>query len=165
VGSEYALDGVNEVQVRDRRALSPAQLIDRFYAAAPKAIRTRTALPRPLRAVPVPFPPPLGRRSVAYLVDRVISRDVWMHRIDICRAVGAEPVLTAEHDGRLIADMVADWATTHPDPFALKLGGPAGGRYRRGDPTTTTEIDAVECIHVLSGRASGEGVLAHPLPL
>jgi hypothetical protein len=35
--------------------------------------------------------------------------------------------LTAADDGRLIADMVADWASTHHQAFALHLTGPAGG--------------------------------------
>ncbi len=38
----------------------------------------------------------------------VPTRDVWIHRIDICRATGRLSVLTAGHDGRLLADMVAD---------------------------------------------------------
>jgi uncharacterized protein (TIGR03083 family) len=86
VGSPWLIDGVNELQVRDRRTASPAELVARLVAAAPRATRTRARLPRPLRAVPVVFPPPIGRRTVAYLVDLVITRDVWMHRVDIARA-------------------------------------------------------------------------------
>jgi hypothetical protein len=41
-----------------------------------------------------------------------------MHRIDICRATGRQPVLTAGHDGRLIADMVADLAGVHRDRWS-----------------------------------------------
>jgi hypothetical protein len=102
---------------------------------------------------------------MAYLVDRVVTRDVWMHRVDIARAAGAELVLTAEHDGRLVADMVADGAGTHADPFVLELGGPAGGTYLRGDTATPVRVDAVEFIRIVSGRARRAGVLAHPLPL
>ena len=56
-----------------------------------------------------------------------------MHRVDIARATGADLVLTPEHDGRLVADMVSDWASTHVDPFVLELTGPAGGTFVRGD--------------------------------
>jgi uncharacterized protein (TIGR03083 family) len=164
IGSPWLIDGVNEVQVRDRRTTPPAELVARPVAAAPRATRTRARLPRPLRAVPVVFPPPVGRRSVAYLVDLVITRDVWMHRVDIARATGADLVLTPEHDGRIVEDIVSDWAATHPDPFHLELSGPVGGTYRRGAAAPTT-IDAVEFVQVVSGRAGGKGVLAHPLPL
>ena len=153
------------MQVRERRTLTPAQLIERLIASAPKATRARARLPWPLRAVPVPLPAPLGRRPLAYLVDRVVTRDVWMHRVDIARAVGADLDLTPEHDGRLVADMVADWAGTHADPFVLQLGGPAGGIYIRGDSNAPVRVDAIEFIRILSGRARGDGVLAHPLPL
>jgi uncharacterized protein (TIGR03083 family) len=164
VGSPWLIDGVNEIQVRDRRAVARGELVERLVAATPGAVRTRRRLPRPLRAVPVVFPPPIGRRTVAYLVDLVITRDVWMHRVDIARAAGLDLVLTPEHDGRIIADIVADWAGTHADPFLLELTGPAGGTYRRGggDPVT---VDAVEFVRIISGRAGGDGVLARPLPL
>ena len=109
--------------------------------------------------------PVVGRRSVGYLVDLVITRDVWMHRVDITRATGADLVLTPEHDGRLVADMVSDWASTHVDPFVLELAGPAGGTFVRGDVDVPTRIDAVEFIRVVSGRETGDGLLAHPLPL
>jgi uncharacterized protein (TIGR03083 family) len=165
VGSPWRIDGVNEVQVRDRRAASPAELHARLVAAAPRATRARARLPRPLRALPVVFPPPIGRRPLAYLVDLVITRDVWTHRVDIARAAQVDLVLTPEHDGRIVADIVADWAATHPDPFLLELTGPAGGRYRRGDVEAVVTVDAVEFVRIVSGRAPGAGVLAHPLPL
>jgi uncharacterized protein (TIGR03083 family) len=163
IGAEYLIDGVNEVQVRDRRQLSHEQLIEHMAAAAPVATRKRAGLPRPLRAVPVAFPV-VGRRSVGYLVDLVITRDVWMHRVDITRATDGTLVLTAEHDGRLVADMVADWASTHADPFVLELTGPAGGTFVRGE-AAPTRVDAVEFLRVVSGRGTGEGLLARPLPL
>jgi hypothetical protein len=55
-----------------------------------------------------------------------------MHRMDLARAVRADPVLTADHDGLLVADITAEWAGTHGEPFVLTLSGPARGRYRRG---------------------------------
>lgn len=164
IGAHELIDGVNEVQVRDRRTLSPTELIDRMAARTEAAVRLRARLPRPLRAVPVAFPV-IGRRSVGYLVDLVVTRDVWMHRVDITRATGAELVLTPDHDGRLVADMVSDWASTHVDPFVMELTGPAGGTFVRGNVLAPTRIDAVEFLRVVSGRGRGDGVLSHPLPL
>ena len=83
-----------------------------------------------------------------------------MHRVDITRATGAELVLTPEHDGRLVADLVSDWASTHVDPFVLELTGPAGGTFVRGDVVVPTRIDAVEFLRVVSGRGTGDGLLA-----
>jgi hypothetical protein len=84
--------------------------------------------------------------------------------VDISGAVGADLGLTSEHDGRLVADMVSDWASTHVDPFVLELTGPAGGVFVRGD-VAPTRVDAVEFLRIVSGRGSGDGVLANPLPL
>jgi len=164
IGAAELIDGVNEVQVRERRSLSPAQLVEQMAARAEAAARMRSRLPRLVRAVPMTFPV-VGRRSVGYLVDLVITRDVWMHRVDITGATGHAMALTAEHDGRLVADMVADWASTHPDPFVLELTGPAGGTFVRGEPVAPTRVDAVKFLRVVSGRGTGQGLLAHPLPL
>lgn len=158
------VDALNEVQVRDRRDVPVDELVERFAAAAPRAARVRARLPRPLRAVPIPFPDPIGRRNLAYGADRVYTRGIWMHRIDVSRGAGIAPVLTPEHDGRIVADIVAEWATTHDEPFDLVLDGPAGGRFRRGT-ATPVRVDAVDAIRVLSGRGEAEGVLAHPFPL
>ena len=61
--------------------------------------------------------------------------------------------------------MVSDWASTHVDPFLLELTGPAGGTFVRGESQAPTRVDAVEFVRVISGRATADGVLAHPLPL
>ena len=73
--------------------------------------------------------------------------------------------LTPEHDGRLVADIVAEWASIHGQPFDLVLEGPAGGTFAQGSDGEHVEIDAIEFIRILSGRLPGVGVLANPLPL
>lgn len=69
----------------------------------------------------MPFDPPIGWRPLTYLLRVGFTRDVWMHRIDLARAIGTDPHLTAEHDGRIVADIVAEWADIHREPFALTL--------------------------------------------
>ena len=64
---------------------------------------------------------------LGYLIDIIYLRDLWMHRIDTARATGAELVLTPEHDGVIVADVVAEWARRHQQPFTLELTGAAGG--------------------------------------
>ncbi len=87
-----------------------------------------------------------------------------MHRIDIARATGAPLDLSAEHDGRLVADVVQEWARAHAQPYELTLTGPAGGRCVRGTGGERIELDAVEFVRILSGRGTGRGLLATTVP-
>jgi hypothetical protein len=74
--------------------------------------------------------------------------------MDICRATGREPVLTPDHDGLLVADVVEEWADRHGRPYHLRLTGPAGGSFSRGQGQDGPELnlDAVDFCRVLSGR-------------
>jgi hypothetical protein len=73
--------------------------------------------------------------------------------------------LTPDHDGRLVADIVAEWAAIHGEPFELVLDGPAGGTFRQGRDGEHVRLDALDYIRTLTGRRSGTGVLSNPLPL
>jgi hypothetical protein len=94
----------------------------------------------------------------------ILTRDPWMHRIDISRATGAVPVLTPEHDGVLVADVVGEWAQRHGQPFALNLAGPAGGSWTVGTGAESINLDAVQFCRTVSGRAAGEGLLTTEVP-
>jgi uncharacterized protein (TIGR03083 family) len=166
IGGFHWVDGVNEIQIRERAQLTNAAAIDRFAVAAPAAVRARRRIPRVVRALPlVDFPEPIGRKSLGYLMDMVYTRDVWMHRVDIARATGRSLDLTAEHDGRIVADIVAEWTEIHGLAYELELTGPAGASFRSGTGGRSLTIDAVEFVCVLSGRGSGTGLLSYPLPL
>lgn len=97
-------------------------------------------------------------------MDRIYTRDVWMHRVDICRATGRELVLTAAHDGRIVGDVVDEWLKLHGKPVELRLSGSAGGSWTQGTGGEVLELDAVEFCRIVSGRAEGEGLLAQPVP-
>jgi hypothetical protein len=73
--------------------------------------------------------------------------------------------LTGEHDGRIVADVVAEWSRRHAQPYTLVLTGPAGGRFTAGTGAPEQRLDAVEFVRILSGRADGPGILRHKLPL
>ena len=90
----------------------------------------------------------------------ILSRDTWIHRVDIARATGRPFVATADQDGRLLADAVRDWATRFQSPFRLHLTGPAGGDYRRGQGGDELELDGIEFGRLLSGRGKGDGLLS-----
>jgi hypothetical protein len=87
-----------------------------------------------------------------------------MHRIDLARATGLPLALTAEHDGAIVADLVAEWGATHGADYELVLAGPAGGRWRRAAGAVEIRMDAVDFARTLSGRARGEGLLACRVP-
>ena len=116
------------------------------------------------RSPSIPGAPATGRWTFGYLVDVIMTRDYWMHRIDLARATRAPLILTADHDGRIVADVVAEWAAAHGRPFQLHLDGPAGGHYIQGTDGEFLHLDAVEFCRTLSGRAPGEGLLATPIP-
>ena len=94
----------------------------------------------------------------------IITRDVWMHHIDITRAASKELEVTADYDGRLIADVVADWGRRHGRAFRLVLEGPAGGTHVQdgADEQEEHQLDAVEFCRILSGRLAGTGLLTYP---
>ncbi len=163
------LDAVNALQITDHARLDPNQLLDALRDAAPAAVRGRMRTPAPIRAVTVPLAAGGSTASgmprgvnLGHLADVVYTRDVWMHTIDITRAVERPMNVTNEVNRRIVADVVAEWAHRHRQPIDLILTGPAGDHYRSRDPAgdAPAEHDAVEFCRILSGRAAGEGVMA-----
>ena len=166
IGGQFWWDGMNEFQVRERAGRRPEELIAEWDTASARALRARTGLPRPLARLPLlNLPAPVGRQPLAYLFDVGFTRDVWMHRIDLARATGTALDVDADHDGRILADLVAEWAGTHDEPFVLTLDGPAGGAFRAGTGGERVDMDAIEFARILAERGHGNGVLRHPLPL
>ncbi len=88
-----------------------------------------------------------------FLLDTILTRDPWMHRMDIARAIGRPPTLTADHDGAIVADVVAEWADRHGQPYDLVLEGPAGGHFSSG-AAAELRLDAIDFCRLLSGRAA-----------
>jgi uncharacterized protein (TIGR03083 family) len=165
IESHHWVDGMNELQIRERSHLSNHEIVAQLAIVGPGAVKGRWGTPPPMRYLPVPFGPPIGWAPLKYLLDVGFTRDIWAHRIDICAATGRDMPVTADHDGRLIADIVAEWASIHGEPFELVLEGPAGGRFSQGTDGECRDVDAIEFIRILSGRLPGAGVLNHPLPL
>ncbi len=165
IESHHWVDGMNELQIRERSQLTNEEIAAQLATVGPRAVKGRWKTPPPMRYLPIPFGPPIGWVGLKYLLDVGFTRDVWCHRIDICAATGRQMHLTADHDGRLVADIVAEWASIHGQPFELVLEGPAGGKFSQGVDGERVDIDAIDFIRVLSGRLPGTGVLSHPLPL
>lgn len=157
--------GLSGTQVAEREHLSPDQLVERLTSIAPRTVKGRARTPRPMRAIEVAVDAPVVEKwSLGYLIDVIYLRDLWMHRIDTVRATGRDLALTAEHDGRIVADIVAEWARRHGRPFTLHLTGPAGGSFTAGDDGDRIELDAIEFCCVLAGRGEGDGLLRTIVP-
>lgn len=169
-----ALDAVNDLQVREHRHLDPDETLDRLRAVYPGSVTVRTHRARLYDRVDIPLDS--GGSTAAGMPKRlnlgrlfrvVYTRDVWLHRIDIARALGRTPTLDADVDRRIVADVAREWADRHGRPFDLRLTGPAGGHYRSGDGGPAIDLDAAEFCWILSGRGepvpdtAGAGLLRH----
>lgn len=159
------IDGLTEIQVARNRTLSNDELIRRMEVAGPKQAAWRRSR-RLMRNIPLKQELRDGNETwkFGYLVDTILTRDTWMHRVDLAQATGKPMHLTAEHDGALIADVVAEWACRHGKPFTLTLTGPAGGTFSEGTGGEDITIDAVEFCRILSGRGTGSGLLTQEVP-
>ncbi|MGD9955936.1 MAG: maleylpyruvate isomerase family mycothiol-dependent enzyme [Candidatus Nanopelagicales bacterium] len=161
---EVLVDSINELQIAERAGRTPDQLVHDLRDAGRRGVAARRRLPDAVRRVVVPIGPPVGTKPIGYLMDCIYTRDAWMHRIDIARATGRDLEVTADHDGVLVADLVAEWATLHDQPFELVLTGPAGLRRVRGAGGERIEIDAIEFARAAAGRLPAEGLLATAVP-
>ena len=166
-GPRPLIDGMTEVQVRERADLSRDQLLSRLAEIGPRAARARGRVPGLLRRMPLKQDMPDGTKetwAMGYLLDVILTRDTWMHRVDIARATGRPLTLTSDHDRRIVANVVAEWGRRHGQPFVLHLDGPAGGDYTSGTGGEEITIDAIEFCRTLSGRATGAGLLTQEVP-
>jgi uncharacterized protein (TIGR03083 family) len=161
-----SIDFLTALQVNRNSALTTAELIQRWQALAPKAVRGRRRLPGWLRGRTMPEAQLVGghleRWTLGYLVDVILTRDPFMHRLDIYAATGQEPQVTPEHDGCLVADVVREWASRHGQPYRLELTGPAGGVWGTGGERIA--LDALEFCRIVSGRGQATGLLTTAVP-
>ena len=165
-------DALTALQVAERESWGPADILARVRDAGRRAAVGRASAPAQAlgAAMPSPFEfnGQLERWSVGYLFDTILTRDVWMHRIDLCTAVGIPVLLTADHDGVIVSDLVDEWAQRHARPYRLTLTGTAGGRFAGAtggqDQEWHDELDAIEFARILAGRGTGTGLLAIRVP-
>ena len=160
------IDEMTAAQVLEHASLSPAEMQRRMREVAPKAV-----------ARPTPYPgagarPALQARTTdrRRLEARLPGRhDLEPRLVDAphrshARRRAATSCSPREHDGRIVADVVAEWARTHGQPFDLLLDGPAGGSFVQGENGESLHLDAVEFCRILSGRSAGSGLLDQEVP-
>ncbi|NDJ34715.1 MAG: maleylpyruvate isomerase family mycothiol-dependent enzyme [Chloroflexi bacterium] len=140
------VDGVNRRQVEDRTGHTPQQLIEELRTEGPKAINTRLGLPGFVNGIRAEIGAPIGKQPVRYLMQIIYTRDMWMHRQDVCEATGRPYVVEAGHDGRMQAlvmrDLLPLFERSAPT-VAIHIMGEAGGlfRYGEGDPEAWISMD------------------------
>lgn len=162
------IDALTAVQVDKNAHLSTQDLIDRFWVVGPRATRFRRRVPGLVRRRSMPDQENVGGHletwTFGYLLDTILTRDPWMHRIDISRATGHPLDMSADHDAVLVADVVHEWALRHGKPCSLRLSGAAGGSWTFGDGGPALEMEAIDFCRSVSGREPATGLLATQVP-
>jgi uncharacterized protein (TIGR03083 family) len=163
------IDALTALQVEKNAGLTTAELVAAMRRAGPKAAKGRRRTPGFVRGRTVPEAQDVAGDTewwtFGYLLDVILTRDPFMHRIDISVATGLPLQATADHEGLIIDDVVREWAGRHGAPYTLELSGPAGGRWSHGDgPGETLSLDAFEFCRTISGRLPAAGMLAVQVP-
>lgn len=162
-----SVDGLTGLQVDEHAGLTTAELVEQMRQVAPTAARGRARMPGWARRhvlLPADTDGVPERWTVGFLVDTILTRDPFMHRLDIARATGVLVPATADHEGAIVDDVVREWAARHGQPFSLELSGPAGGHWEEGPGGEVISMDAADFCRVLSGRGSGVGLLGCQVP-
>lgn len=163
------LDSLNQIQVDDRAHCTPAELIDELREVGPKAIATRAKLPALLRALRLPIPESGGIVPLGYLTDLIYTRDMWMHRLDMCRATHREMNMTAGHDGRMTALVIRDLVKplsphVRRASIVYTLTGTGGGTWQigpKGSVQASIALDVLDFHLLASGRLSPQDAWSH----
>ena len=155
------IDALTALQVEKNAGLTTDQLVEQVRRLAPRAVRARRRAPGVVRNQTIPNDDEWW--TMGYLFDVILTRDPFLHRVDITLATGAPMEATAEHEGRIVDDVVAEWAGRHGAAYDLELTGPAGGHWGRGEGERIG-MDAFEFCRAISGRAPAEGLLRTQVP-
>jgi hypothetical protein len=170
---QASVDALTALQVDERQHLGPEELRAELHRVGPRGAKGRRRVPGLVRRRNLPGAEVVNGApeawSIGYLTDVILTRDPWMHRLDLARATGQALVLTADHDGVIVADIVAEWARRHGQPYRLELTGPAGGSWSFGAGGEEIVMDAADFCRVISGRPGPDdgqtwGLLATRVP-
>ncbi len=158
---ENMTDVMTAVQIERTAGLAPDGIVAEMQALVEPAVKGRFRAPGPVRRR-VRFPVEIGSIrepwTLEYLNGCILTRDAWLHRIDLCDALGVAPTLD-QTDRKIVGDVAVEWARRHGRPVTLTLTGPVGGGLIAGEDGPSLTIDAVEFCRVVSGRSTHD----HPL--
>jgi uncharacterized protein (TIGR03083 family) len=164
------LDAMNQKQINDQEARPDAALVQRLGELAPRAVAGRSRRARWIGWAPISldeagswYDGMPSRTTMGELCAVVLTRDVWAHRLDLARALGTVPTLNPDVDGRILADIVNDWAQQHGQPFDLTLTGDAGGTFRTGKGGARLTLDGLDFARLMAGRHPDGAIPDSPL--
>lgn len=153
-------DAINEMQVDERKHMTPQTLLAELKQAGTQAIHNWAYGFNAIKWVATSHPVG-GFMSIRHLMWVIHSRDTWMHRLDICRATNRPFEQTREHDGRIVELVVRDVAgklrkRLSGKAITLSLTGVAGGEWQigNGEAVSGLEMDALDFNIFVSGRFS-----------
>jgi uncharacterized protein (TIGR03083 family) len=161
------LDAQTANQVEEHADLSVSELVERMRTIGPKAVAGRRRTLAVLRERTLPSQLVGAQRewwTLGYLLDTILTRDPFMHRLDIARATGVLITPTAAHEGVMVDDVVREWGARHHSAYLLELTGPAGGRWESGSNGESITMDALDFCRFVSGRGTATGLLATLVP-
>jgi uncharacterized protein (TIGR03083 family) len=155
-------------QVEKHAQHTPAEIRALWKRTASRAARGRRMIPGFMRRRAMPQAQMINGTeeawTIGYLTETILTRDPWMHRLDIAAATGVKPTLTADHDGAIIDDLVREWAARHGQPVRLHLDGPAGGTWEFGSGGPLLELDTIDFCRQTSGRSTPAGLTETQVP-
>lgn len=158
----YLVDAMNEMAVDDWRDKPSTALVDEFNRLWPRAVEALRTMPESARQQTFESGyPDVPTLTFGYICDVIFTRDMWMHRVDLCRATG-KPFAPGEHSRDVIAQILRDLDDAwEGDSFVLELTGATTGDWQigAGEPVLTVGCDAVEFLRNLSGRTEPEPAL------
>lgn len=158
---ELEVDAMTALQVERAADLTSEQVVTELQTLVEPAVRGRSRVPGFVRrraGMEVKVGSIEERWELDHLLGCILTRDAWLHRIDLADALDAAPDLD-DNDRRIVGDAAVEWARRHGQPVELTLRGPAGGHLSSGRGGDAITIDAVEFCRVVSGRRRHE----HPL--
>ncbi|MDV3221151.1 maleylpyruvate isomerase family mycothiol-dependent enzyme [Intrasporangium sp.] len=144
------------MQIADRASLDDAALLADLVRWAARAPEGRRRIPGFIRRAKLPSSAGLRRGAdLAYFLDVIAGRDVWLHRVDLARATGVELALTDAEDevvAQVMRDLDIEWGGPAVD---VTLTGRAPGRWLIGDaaPIASVTVDSLAFMRLLSGRS------------
>jgi uncharacterized protein (TIGR03083 family) len=151
------LDAHMEIQVDEHRALPVARLATVYATTWARAIKALRRMPGLVRRHSVETGiEAMPRLTLGELADIIYLRDNWMHRDDVCRAIG-RPIATQAHDAEVVAQVLRDldrdfWSGS---AFVIELTGHVEDAWVIGDgeAIATVRVDTLHCMRLLAGRA------------
>ena len=164
---EQDVDAMTAIQIERAADLSVGEVVDEMQALVPRAVAGRQKMPGFIRRR-AGFHVKMGaideRWTLDYFLSVILTRDAWLHRVDLADALGTSLDLD-DDDWAVVGDVAAEWCRRHGQPVALTLTGYGGGTLVAGTGGTSIELDAVDFCRIVSCRsAAGHALLEQPVP-